>query len=304
MAEELGTAILLPQSLDAIPLHTAADNPMIDTLMIDTHAHLDLPDFDHDRADVIGRAEQAGVEWIVCVATTVASSEGVVRLAAEYPSVTAAIGVHPNSAAEAAPDDFARVEQLLDEVSRESAAEAPNRVVAIGETGMDRYWDFTPIDVQRAWFARHAELAQARDLPLIVHCREAEEEVLGVLREAAGRGPLRGILHAFSGDERFAADCLELGLHISFAGMVSYTNRKFRPLREVARTIPADRLLIETDSPYLVPHPLRGKQKRNEPALVRLTAEALADLRGEQVEELIARTSANARRLFRLPESG
>lgn len=256
--------------------------------MIDTHAHLDLPDFDDDRDAVIARCREAGVEWIVGVAIDRASAEATVRLARREPLLRAAVGIHPNSSAEAAPDDWPRVVEL---------AEDPV-VVAIGETGIDRFRDHSPIDVQRDYFARHLELARHRDLPVIIHCREAEADVLDALRAASGDGPLRGVLHAFSGDEAFGRSCMELGLHISFAGMVSYTNRKFRPLREVARTIPDDRLLIETDSPFLVPHPLRGKQRRNEPHWVRHTAEALAELRQVSVERLIAQTSENARRLF------
>jgi TatD DNase family protein len=141
-------------------------------------------------------------------------------------------------------------------------------------------------------------LAQDRDLPVVIHCREAEADVLAMLRDAAARGPLKGLLHAFSGDRAFAETCLGLGLYISFAGAVTYVNKKFTPLREAAATVPGDRLLVETDSPYLVPHPLRGKLKRNEPAHLVLTARALADLRGQTLEDLAAETTANARRLL------
>jgi TatD DNase family protein len=261
-------------------------------VIVDTHTHLDQPVFDEDRDLVIERAEAAGVGQMICVGIDRPSSEAAVALARRHGSIHAAAGIHPNSVAEARPDDFSDVEQLA----------LDGRIVAIGETGLDRHWDFTPFDRQRESFVRHLELSQRCELPVIIHCREAEDDVLDVLRAHGGKS-VHGILHAFSGDARFAAACLELGLHISFAGMVSYTNRKFRPLRDVAQSIRDDRLLIETDSPYLVPHPLRGKCKRNEPALIRHTAESLAELRGVSVEELITLTSANACRLLGLDGS-
>ena len=178
-------------------------------------------------------------------------------------------------------------------------AERP-RVVAIGETGLDRYWDYSPIELQRDYFDRHLQLSQRLDLPIIIHCREAEKDLLPMLRTAVGRGTLRGVIHSFSGDTDFARACLEMGLYISFAGAVTYRNKKFGALREAARSIPDDRILIETDSPYLTPHPLRGKVKRNEPANVVHTAACLAELRGTELEPFAALTTANARRLFRL----
>jgi TatD DNase family protein len=170
----------------------------------------------------------------------------------------------------------------------------------LGETGLDRHWDFTAFDVQQDYFDRHLRLAQQCDLPVVIHCREAEAELLAMLREAAARGPLRGVLHCFSGDVPAADECLRLGLCVSFAGQVTYRNKKFDALRAVAATIPSDRLLIETDSPYLVPHPLRGKERRNEPAYLVHTAGCLAELRGTPLDALARETAANARTLFRL----
>ncbi|HUT11833.1 MAG TPA: TatD family hydrolase [Thermoguttaceae bacterium] len=258
---------------------------------IDTHVHLDQEEFDADRDDVVDRFRRAGGEAMLSVGISAASSRATLELAETHPEIFAAVGIQPNCAAEAAPDDWDRIVAMVDHP----------RVVALGETGLDRHWDFTPLDVQRDYFDRHLRLARRHDLPVVIHCREAEAEVLAMLREAVGRGPLRGVLHAFSGDAAFAAQCLELGLDVSFAGMVTYRNKKFQPLRQVAASIPDDRLLIETDSPYLVPHPLRGKQRRNEPAWVVHTAECLAELRGVTLEELSAQTTANARRLFRFP---
>jgi TatD DNase family protein len=174
------------------------------------------------------------------------------------------------------------------------------RVVALGETGLDRYWDYAPIELQRDYFERHLRISQARDLPVVIHCRDAAADMMPMLRDAVARGPLRAVMHAFSGDATMAAECLELGLYISFAGNSTYTNKKFQSLREAAISIPADRILIETDSPYLTPEPLRGKQKRNEPALVAHTAASLAALRGVPLEEFDRQTTENARRLFKL----
>ncbi len=258
--------------------------------LFDTHAHLDLEDFDPDRTEVIARARRAGVAAMICPGISADSSRAAVRLAETEEGVFAAAGIQPNYCAQASPGDWERIVALADHA----------RVVAIGETGLDRHWDFTPFGVQQDYFDRHLRLAQARGLPVIVHCREAEADVLAMLREAARRGPLAGVLHAFSGDGTFAEECLALGFQISLAGAVTYTNKKFEALREAARAIPEDRILIETDSPYLVPHPLRGKEKRNEPANLVLTARCLAELRGVSPEQLAAQTTANARRLFGL----
>jgi TatD DNase family protein len=258
--------------------------------MIDTHAHLDDERFAGDLPEVLARAADAGIEAIICPGIGAESSEAVTQLAKQHPILHAAVGIQPNYGAEAAPGDWDRIVAVVDD----------GNAVALGETGLDRYWDFTPIEVQRDYFDRHLQLAQKRDLPVIIHCREAEADTLAMLREAVARGPLRGVIHAFSGDRTFAEACLDLGMHISLAGPVSYTNKKFESLRTAAKLVPGDRLLIETDSPYLVPHPLRGKQKRNEPELIQHTAAALATLRGGNLNELIAQTTANARALFRI----
>jgi TatD DNase family protein len=259
--------------------------------MIDTHAHLDVEEFAADRGEVIARAEAAGVTAIVCPAISAASSQSVVELAGRYARLYAAVGIQPNYAAAAGAGDWDRVVAL---------AGRP-RVVALGETGLDRYWDYTPFDLQQDYFDRHLRLAHEHDLPVIIHCRQAEADLLPMLRAAASRGPLRGVLHSFSGDAALARQCLDLGLHVSFAGAVTYTNKKFEPLRAAVAAIPDDRILVETDSPYLVPHPLRGKQQRNEPAQILLTARRLADLRAQTLDDFDRTTTANARRLFRLP---
>ncbi len=258
--------------------------------MIDTHCHLDDQQFEADLAAVIARAAAAGVEQIISLGTTAASSRATVRLAETYSNLFAAVGIHPNSCAEAVAGDWDAIVSLLDHP----------RVVALGETGLDRYWDYSPIELQRDYFDRHLRLSQQRDRAVVIHCRDAWADMLPMLREAASRGPLRGVMHAFSGDAAMAAECLDLGLYVSFAGNVTYTNKKFQSLREAAAGVPADRILNETDSPYLTPEPFRSKQKRNEPALVAHTAAALAALRGVPLEEFVRQTTANARRLFRL----
>ena len=263
--------------------------------LIDTHAHLDDEQFDADLPEVIARAEEAGVETIICVGVSAASSEAVVRLAEQYPAIKAAVGIQPNHSAEASEDDWRRVCQLAEHTE----------VVALGETGLDTYWDFAPLDVQQDYFDRHLRLSQERGLPVVVHCRNCNgrdcgDAVVAMLAEVAARGPLGGLIHSFSGDRAMADACLKLGLHISFSGMVTYRNKKFDSLRAIAAAIPAERLLVETDSPYLTPHPLRGKQKRNEPALVAHTLASLAELHNISPEELAEQTTKNACRLFSL----
>jgi len=258
--------------------------------LFDTHVHLDEKQFAADVEAVVARAQAAGVAEMLCVATTAHSSQAVIELAQRLPGVYAAVGIQPNYTAEAAADDWDRVVALARET----------KVVALGETGLDRHWDFAPIEVQQDFFDRHLRLAQELDLPVVIHCREAEADLLPMLREARERGPLRAVLHAFGASLQTARECLEMGLYVSFAGNVTWRNRKFEPLREAARQVPAERLLVETDSPYLVPEPLRGRQRRNEPAWLVHTLERLAALREVSAEQLAAQTTANARRLFGL----
>lgn len=253
--------------------------------LFDTHAHLDQPEFDADRVEVLARAREVGVENIIAIGISADTSAACVKLAAEYKGVHAAVGMQPNYLAEAKPDDWDRVVALLHEP----------RVVAIGETGLDRYWDFTSFDVQQVYFDRHIRLSQERGLPFIVHMRDCDEDILIMLREALRRGPLNGVMHSFTGSRAMADECLSMGLYISFAGMVTY--KKSEELRSIAAVVPDDRILIETDSPFLSPEPVR-KVKRNEPAHVRHTAECLAKVRNTTLEAFAAQTTANAKRLF------
>jgi TatD DNase family protein len=228
--------------------------------LFDTHCHLDQEEFNEDRDAAIERAVAAGVRRML------------------------AVGIQPNYCGAAQPGDWQRVLDLIGQP----------RVVALGETGLDRYWDYTPWPVQQDYFNRHLRLSQQTGLPFIVHSRDCDDEILVMLREARTRGPLSGVMHSFTGTAATAAECLELGLMISFAGMVTY--KKSQALREVAATIPADRILIETDSPYLSPHPLRGQ--RNEPANLVHTAACLAEVRGVPLDAFCRQTTDNALRLF------
>lgn len=254
--------------------------------LIDTHAHLDEEAFNNDRAEVIAAAPKAGVSQVISIGTTLASSRAAIQLAEEWPHVFAAVGIHPNYASQAGPDDWDTICELV----------AHPKVVAVGETGLDRHWDFCPFDVQQEYFGRHIELTSRTGKPFVVHCRDAEREAVAQLRQAAEHAPLRGVMHSFCGDIETAADALKLGLYVSFAGMLTYKSNA--ALRAVAASIPLDRVLVETDAPYLAPVPRRGK--RNEPAFVAFTAQCLADVYGISLEELAAATTNNARALFGL----
>ena len=255
-------------------------------LLFDTHAHLDQGEFDDDRAEVVSRARAAGVAEITAIGTSAPTSAHCVELAAKYDGIYAAVGIQPNYVAEAAADDWDCVLRLIDRPG----------VVALGETGLDRHWDFAPFDLQQDYFDRHLRLSEECGLPFVVHMRDCDADIIQMLRDAHSRGPLAGVMHSFTGSADMATECLEMGLYISFAGMVTF--KKSDELRAVAASIPADRILIETDSPYLSPHPVRS-QRRNEPANLLHTATCLADVRETTLEDFADQTTANARRLFR-----
>ncbi len=256
--------------------------------LIDTHSHLFDDRFRKDLAVVLERAVAAGLERVVCLGIDRESSIESVAIANKYPLVVAAVGIQPNSVAEAKAGDWEEVVRL---------AETEPRVVAIGETGLDRYWDKTPFPQQEELFAKHIELARKLGKPFVIHCREAEADVVKVLRaEFERHGPIRAVMHSFSGDAATATACLEMGLYISFAGMVTYPTAQ--NLRDVAKEVPLDRLLVETDCPYLAPQPVRGK--RNEPGYVAHTAALLAQVKGMTVAEIEEHTTRNARTLFGL----
>jgi TatD DNase family protein len=256
--------------------------------LIDTHAHLFDDRFAADLPAVLKRAADAGVERVVCIGIDRDSNAATVRLANEHPLLVAAVGIQPNHAAEARPGDWEEVVRF---------AQTEPRVVAIGETGLDRYWDRSPFPLQEELFARHVELARRLGKPFVIHCREAEADVVRMLRtEFDKHGPVRAVMHSFSGDAATARACLEMGLYVSFAGMLTY--KTAQDLRDVAKEIPLDRLLVETDCPYLPPVPHRGK--RNEPAFVAHTAACLAEVKGVSAELIGEHTTRNARQLFGL----
>jgi TatD DNase family protein len=254
--------------------------------LFDTHAHLDDDHLSPDVSGVIERAAAAGVTRILAVGTTASSSRNCLIYAAQFPGVWSSAGIHPNHAAEAVPGDWDEIVRL----SREP------RVVALGETGLDLYWKDTPLPLQQDYFDRHIRLSQVTGLPLVIHLRETAAEILAMLRDATQRAPFKGVMHSFTGTAEQAAQFLDLGMHISFAGMLTF--KKSDDLRSVAASIPAEKLLVETDSPYLSPEPFRGKRP-NEPARVAHTAECLATVRGLAVEELARQTTSNALALFR-----
>lgn len=261
-------------------------DPFDTVALFDTHAHLDSEQFDDNRAEVIERAIAAGVKRMCVIGCTPESSLACCELAAQYPEyLRAAVGIQPNYVSAAFPD-------WMDEIIELSRRP---QVVAIGETGLDCYWQDTPLADQKVYFEQHVQLALETGKPLIIHMRDSGQEILDTLRPFAQKGPLSGIMHSFTGDIQQAELCLEMGLHISFAGMVTY--RKSSELRHVAARIPSDRLLIETDSPYLSPEPRRS-QRPNEPALLVHTAQCIAECRGMEPAELARLTWNNANRLF------
>lgn len=254
--------------------------------LVDTHAHLADPRLAGRLPAVLATAREHGVGQIVAVGTTAADSRRVVALAREHPaSIRAAVGIHPNDAAEAAEDDWSIIRELATD----------DAVVAIGETGLDRHWDRTPFPLQQEFFDRHLALAFGQGLPVVIHSRDCHRDVVARLARL-GR-PIRGVLHSFTGTWAEAEELLALGLHLSFAGMLTFANKSLDLLREAAARVPGDRLLIETDSPYLAPVPHRGEP--NEPGRVVHTATKLAAVRGVGLHELAAATTANARDLFR-----
>jgi TatD DNase family protein len=251
--------------------------------LIDSHAHLDSGKFESDRAATIQRAEENGISHILTIGCDLDSSAKSVAIAAQFPQVYAAVGVHPHAAEEINTAGIERLEQLL----------AQPKVVALGEIGLDYFRDRSPRDIQREAFRRQIRLARQVNKPIIVHDRDAHDEVLQILIEEDG-AQVGGVLHCFSGDRKMAQQCLDLGFYLSFPGPVTYPKNDFT--RDVVRSIPIERLLVETDCPYLAPQPFRGQ--RNEPAYVRATAEKIAALKGLSLADVARITSRNCRQLF------
>ncbi len=261
-------------------------------LLIDTHAHLDVSDFDDGRSETIARAMDAGVGGIITVGTDLESSQKAIELSEQYPGVYAAVGIHPHDAAEI---DQADIRKLA-EIARNTG------VVAIGETGLDFYRDYSPREAQIQALKWQLALSAEMELPVIIHCRQAEEDMLNLLRSwisdsgDTGRQN-RGVIHCFSGDSNTAGGYLNMGFYLSLGAYIGYPASA--GMHDVIRSIPGDRLLIETDCPFLSPQSYRGK--RNEPAYLPFTVKALAEIRQESYEDIARVSTQNAQRLFRLP---
>ncbi|MDR2114752.1 MAG: TatD family hydrolase [Planctomycetaceae bacterium] len=270
--------------------------------IFDTHAHLDLEPFSNDFDTVIQRLESGTLPvvldelleqpiemtGVLLPGIDAQSSFRCAELAKRLPFFRAAAAIHPNYVVNATENDWKTVTELAHN----------DLVVAIGETGLDRHWDYTPIEQQIAALRQHIDLAVQTAKPIQIHCRDAWNDMLPILRRAVQEKKLTGIIHAFSGEPEQAMECIDLGFYLSFAGSVTYRNAKFSPLWESAKIVPADRLLIETDSPYMPPHPFRGKLKRNEPTLAVLVAHRLAELRGVTLKEIAETTTQNAKQLL------
>ncbi|HET7578951.1 MAG TPA: TatD family hydrolase [Bacillales bacterium] len=252
-------------------------------MLFDTHTHVNVEQFDEDREAVIERAREAGVSQMVVVGFDRETIDGAMALAETYDFIYAAVGWHPVDAIDATDEDFRRIEQLADHP----------KVVALGEMGLDYHWDKSPKDVQVEVFKRQIDIAKRVKMPIIIHNREATDDIIAVLKEE-NAAEVGGIMHCFSAGLEEAKQCLDMNFYISFGGPVTFKNAKLP--KEVAKEIPLDRLLVETDCPFLSPHPYRGK--RNEPARVKLVAEKIAELKEIDLEKLAEITSDNARRLF------
>jgi len=249
--------------------------------VIDTHCHLDMKDFDVDREEVIERSKEAGFEALITVGSDLAGTTKAVQLSEHYAMVYASVGIHPHDA-----KDF--TEKVYSQLTNWSKK---TKVVAIGETGLDYHYDHSPRETQKDVFRRHLHLAEETRLPVIIHSREAKKDTLHIMQEC---GVGKGVLHCFSGDQDMAEKAMSMGFYLSLAGPVTF--RKSLSLKEIARMIPDDYLLVETDAPYLSPEPVRGK--RNEPAFMLNTLRHVAELRGISLEDLARITSLNAKRLF------
>lgn len=254
-------------------------------MLFDTHCHLNAEQFKGEIEPILMNAQQAGVEFILVVGFDDQTIEDAIRLADTYEHIYAAVGWHPVDAVDCTPENLARIEQLM----------THPKVVAVGEIGLDYHWDKSPHEVQQALFEQQIELALKYDKPIIVHDREAHQAVYETLKKYAPRG-LRGVMHSYSASSEMVKAFTELGFMISLSGVVTFKNAKMP--KKVAELTPMEYLLIETDAPYLTPHPYRGK--RNEPAYVKLVAEEIAMIKGISLAEVAKATTDNAKRLFRI----
>ncbi|OQY50664.1 MAG: hypothetical protein B6240_01255 [Desulfobacteraceae bacterium 4572_87] len=256
-------------------------------MLIDSHCHLDMKDFNKDREAVIDRALKHDIVHMISIGIDVKSSESALALAHQYPFISATVGCHPHEVDACGPEDLKMLSRMA----------AEPEVVAWGEIGLDYYRNYSTKENQRKIFQVQLELARAAELPVIIHDREAHEEVYATLKKM-GKGEQKGVIHCFSGDRELAEAFIALGYYISIPGTVTY--KKAVQVKEVAAAIPLDRMLVETDSPFLAPVPRRGK--RNEPSLINHTAREIAALRGIPFETVAEQTTRNARMIFGLPQ--
>jgi TatD DNase family protein len=253
-------------------------------MLVDSHCHLDFPDFANELDAVVARAGAAGVARMVTISTRVRRFAGVLSIAERFPEVYCSVGTHPHYAHE-------ELDVTVDDLVAETRHP---KVVAIGEAGLDYHYDNSPREAQERGFRTHIAAARATGLPLVIHSREADADTARILEEETGQGAFPAVLHCFTGGPDLARRAVALGHYVSFTGILTFKNSI--ALREIAAELPADRILVETDAPYLAPNPFRGK--RNEPAFVVETAKVLADTRGVSLEEIARRTSDNFFRLF------
>ncbi len=254
-------------------------------MLVDSHCHLNYKGLAEDIDGVLERGRAAGISYFLTINTKIAQYDEVLAIARAHDDVSATVGIHPHEAA-------AEIDVTTADIV---ARTAPPEIVGIGETGLDYYYDNAPRDAQREMFRRHIAAARETGLPLIVHSRDAEDDTTALLEGGLAEGPLTAIIHCFTGSRPFMERMVAMGFHISLSGIVTFKNA--RDLQETAKAVPADRLLVETDSPFLAPVPHRGKPC--EPAYVADTARFLADLRGDSIEELTAQTTKNFFAIFR-----
>ncbi|MCA0758312.1 TatD family hydrolase [Paenibacillus sp. N4] len=253
------------------------------TLLFDTHTHLDSHKFDQDRESVIARAREAGVHTLLNIGFNRETIPTTIALTEKYDFIYAAVGWHPVDSIDMRPEDLEWIERLC----------AHKKVVAIGEIGLDYHWDTSPKEVQQRVFREQIRLARKLQMPIVIHNRDAHEDIVRILKEEQA-SEVGGVMHCFSGSWETAKQCLDMNFYISFGGPVTFQNA--RVPKEVLKRVPLNRILIETDAPYLAPHPFRGK--RNESAYVTLVAETAAELLGKTVEEIGAITTENGKKCF------
>ena len=253
-------------------------------MLVDSHCHLDFPDFAEDRAAVLARAKAAGVELMVTISTKVTQADAIIALAEAHDELVCSVGIHPHEAGREPETDAATLVSLA----------SHEKVVGIGETGLDYFYEHSPRDAQQKNFRAHIEAARQSELPLIVHARDADEDTADILEDEMGKGAYPGLIHCFTAGPELARRALDIGFYISISGIATFKNAK--ELRQTFQTIPLERLLVETDAPFLAPVPNRGK--RNEPAFVADTAAALAELKGVTPEDLARITTDNFYTLF------